>query len=236
MSRARLGHLLGGQPAPAKAKVTPLEQVKIIRRRVAKAERDERMDLTRILTPVRTFEGGFTRPTDLRSSNWWTGGAYMRKNKNYEMPTITAYKPHVLFVLQSRYLINWGIGRVPDYDYLVGVCTTEHFEDIVEGMNSVRTNGKLLGTMDNAQWPFGKLPKPKLIRWWEDMEDYEKVVSETRQLTDEDREFIRQGKAMALWVQCRNAGKVTGRSPDDHRAQVLEVDERVETLMELCVR
>ena len=33
---------------------TASEEVKIARRRIAKAERDERMDITRVLTPVKT--------------------------------------------------------------------------------------------------------------------------------------------------------------------------------------
>lgn len=50
--QGRKGHLYGPQPShPA---VTPEEAVRITKRRIAKAERDERMDITLALTPVKT--------------------------------------------------------------------------------------------------------------------------------------------------------------------------------------
>jgi len=51
--KGRRGHLYGTtkeHPAPS-----PEEQVRITKRRIAKAERDERMDITMALTPVKTW-------------------------------------------------------------------------------------------------------------------------------------------------------------------------------------
>ena len=50
--KGRKGHLYG--PAPEHPPPTPEEQVRIIKRRIAKSERDERMDITMALTPVKT--------------------------------------------------------------------------------------------------------------------------------------------------------------------------------------
>jgi hypothetical protein len=50
--QGRKGHLYGKKathPPP-----TPEEAVRITKRRIAKAERDERMDITMALTPVKT--------------------------------------------------------------------------------------------------------------------------------------------------------------------------------------
>jgi hypothetical protein len=45
------GRLYGPRPHP---EVTPEEAIRITKRRVQKAERDERMDITLALTPVKT--------------------------------------------------------------------------------------------------------------------------------------------------------------------------------------
>lgn len=50
--KGRKGHLYG--PAPSHPPPTPEEEVRITKRRIAKAERDERMDITLALTPVKT--------------------------------------------------------------------------------------------------------------------------------------------------------------------------------------
>lgn len=50
--KGRKGHLYG--PAPSHPPPTPEEEVRITKRRMAKAERDERMDITLALTPVKT--------------------------------------------------------------------------------------------------------------------------------------------------------------------------------------
>lgn len=50
--KGRKGHLYG--TTPEHPPVTPEEQVRIIKRRIEKAERDERMDITMALTPVKT--------------------------------------------------------------------------------------------------------------------------------------------------------------------------------------
>jgi hypothetical protein len=49
--KGRKGHLYG---VVDKSQVTPTEQVNITRRRIEKAERDERIDIALSLTPVKT--------------------------------------------------------------------------------------------------------------------------------------------------------------------------------------
>jgi hypothetical protein len=51
--QGRKGHLYG--PRPAHPPPTPEEEVRITKRRISKAERDERMDITLALTPVKTY-------------------------------------------------------------------------------------------------------------------------------------------------------------------------------------
>ena len=51
--KGRKGHLYG--PKPSHPDVTPEEAVRITKRRIEKAERDERMDITLALTPVKTY-------------------------------------------------------------------------------------------------------------------------------------------------------------------------------------
>ncbi|KAJ6472776.1 hypothetical protein C8R47DRAFT_724977 [Mycena vitilis] len=78
------------------------------------------MDVTRALTPVKQYMPGFTRPSDLRSSNWFPGGAYVSSGKVYESPVGEAYEPHTVFLLESRYNIRYGSSRVeaPEYVYV----------------------------------------------------------------------------------------------------------------------
>ena len=47
--------------------------------------------------------GGFTRPTDLRASNWFPGGRYETIGKVYEQPSDAAYEAHTVFLLESRW-------------------------------------------------------------------------------------------------------------------------------------
>ena len=51
--QGRKGHLYG--PKPTHPPPTPEEDVRITKRRMVKAERDERMDITLALTPVKTW-------------------------------------------------------------------------------------------------------------------------------------------------------------------------------------
>lgn len=110
--------------------------------------------------------GGFTRPRDLRSSNWWPGGRYRSLNKVYELPPSTAYEPHTVFLLESRYRIKHGVGRVDSYEHIVGVCREGDLPAVLAHYNSSRAPSEIRQNMDNARWPW--MP-PKVLRrhrWW----------------------------------------------------------------------
>ncbi|KDQ57931.1 hypothetical protein JAAARDRAFT_78424 [Jaapia argillacea MUCL 33604] len=180
--KGRKGHLYG--PKPEHPPVTPEEYVRITKRRISKAERDERMDVTLALTPVKTYMGGFTRPRDIRTSNWWTGGRYKNMGKVYESPPPAAYTPHTVFLLESRYTINHGIGRADTPEWIVGVCREGDLIPVLQFYNSADAPGRLLDLMDNARWPKevigfkGGPKKLKRVKWWADDEDPRAIIRE----------------------------------------------------------
>ncbi|OCH87743.1 hypothetical protein OBBRIDRAFT_889572 [Obba rivulosa] len=157
--QGRKGHLYvePSDPLPP----TPEEAVKITVRRVKKAERDERMDVTLSLTPVKTYMGGFTRPRDLRASNWFPGGAYVTRNKRYESPPDAAFEKHTVFLLESRYPVKHEVGRVDSYEHIVGMCRESDFPAIMQMYNSKYCPSDTRESMDNARWPWLKPKKVK---------------------------------------------------------------------------
>ncbi|KZT30287.1 hypothetical protein NEOLEDRAFT_1105935 [Neolentinus lepideus HHB14362 ss-1] len=150
------------------------EFAKQIYRRKEKAERDERVDITKALSPVKTYEGGFTRPQMLRTSNWWKGGSYLAKEKSYETPLPIAYEPHTVILLESRYPINMPVGRPDSYEHiLVAMPTTK----VSQYLAHTRSPDFKRPTLDMAQWPW--MPKKvKHVKWWEDPEDRQRTYAE----------------------------------------------------------
>lgn len=122
--------------------------------------------------------GGFTRPRDLRSSNWFPGGRYSDMGKVYESPPDTAYEPHTVFLLESRYPVRHGIGRVDTYDHVVGVCREGDFEAILKRYNSERAPGEQMEAMDNARWPWGPQYVIKKTKWWAADENPRQIMEE----------------------------------------------------------
>ncbi|KAJ7186756.1 hypothetical protein C8R46DRAFT_279267 [Mycena filopes] len=160
-------------------RVKPLEQVRIMARRTAKAERDERIDLTLLMTPPKQYMAGFTRPKDLRNSNWFPGGAYILREKSYLAPSTDAYQPHTAFILESRYNILYGVGRVETPEYIYGVCREQDLPAVLRDYNSHRAGGAALEAMDSARWPEGPQLNPhKKQRWWIDKADLEETLNE----------------------------------------------------------
>ncbi|KAJ7629396.1 hypothetical protein DFH06DRAFT_1057011 [Mycena polygramma] len=173
----RKGFLYLQKTAPKAVK--PEERLRITARRISKAERDERMDVTRALTPVKQYMSGFTRPSDLRSSNWFPGGAYVSSGKVYESPVEEAYEPHTVFLLESRYNVRYGSGRVEAPEYMYGVCREEDLPAVLETYNSARAPRVVLEAMDNARWPMGEKRRPqKRQKWWIDQEDRSQTLQE----------------------------------------------------------
>ncbi|KAJ7159829.1 hypothetical protein C8R43DRAFT_1063933 [Mycena crocata] len=181
---ARKGLLfLNKQP---RTQVKPAEQLRITARRMAKAERDERMDVTHSLTPVKQYMSGFTRPSDLRTSNWFPGGAYISRGKVYESPASEAYQPHTVFLLETRYNIRYGLGRVESPEYVYGVCPEAELPAILAQYNSRDCPGSFREVMDNARWPWGpQLQAHSRAKWWTDSEDLETTLKELGSLTPE---------------------------------------------------
>jgi len=122
--------------------------------------------------------GGFTRPRDLRSSNWFLGGRYATIGKAYELPPKSAYEPHTVYLLESRYPIKHGLGRVDCYDHVVGVCREGDFEAVLRRYNSVRAPRTELEAMDNARWPWGPQYQLKRTKWWGPHENPRDIIKE----------------------------------------------------------
>ncbi|KAJ7119491.1 hypothetical protein C8R44DRAFT_175979 [Mycena epipterygia] len=157
----------------------PEERVRITARRILKAERDERMDITRALTPVKQYMAGFTRPSDLRGSNWFPGGTYVARGKVYESPAEEAYEPHTVFLLESRYNIRFGVGRVDAPHYIYGICREQDLPDILKVYNSPKAPRDVLEAMDNARWPWGpQTSAHKPVKWWVDNAELRETLQE----------------------------------------------------------
>ena len=139
--------------------------------------------------------GGFTRPRDLRAGNWFPGGPYIQRGKVYESPHGAAYQPHTVFLLETRYKVRHGIGRVDAKDHVVGVCRAGDFIKLVRKYNSRRCPADAKESMDNACWPWlpkgGKVLKP--TRWWgpdEKLEDIMKEIYEVESYSSQDVERV----------------------------------------------
>ncbi|CCM02340.1 uncharacterized protein FIBRA_04433 [Fibroporia radiculosa] len=154
-------------PQAAPVLPPPEEQCKIIARRIGKAEREERMDITMSLTPVKTYMGGFTRPRDIRISNWMPGGQYVLREKLYEPPPASAYEPHTVFLVESRYPVRHGIGRADTLEHFVGVCREGDLPAVLARLNSDKAPKDTLQSMDNARWPWMPQKKIRQVKWEE---------------------------------------------------------------------
>ncbi|KIJ67212.1 hypothetical protein HYDPIDRAFT_107937 [Hydnomerulius pinastri MD-312] len=156
--------------------VSRTEHIKITKRRIEKAERDECVDIGMTLTPPKTYMGGFTRPRDLRVLAWSKGGAYERR-KVYEDPSPDAYVPHTVYFLEGRYLNGGGIGTSPSYKHIIGFCRESEFPDVLKRLNSDRTSKEFVEAMDTAQWPWVE-KRGKRVKWWKEGEDPKAILQE----------------------------------------------------------
>jgi hypothetical protein len=120
--------------------------------------------------------GGFTRPQDLRITNWFPGGPYLAKNKVYESPPEAAYEPHTVFLLEARYVTKHGHGRADSIEHIVGVCREGDLPAIIEHYNSPSCPQNAKEIMDNARWPWMKQKEVKRTVWWEKGEDKAMVM------------------------------------------------------------
>ncbi|KAJ1303866.1 hypothetical protein OPQ81_008285 [Rhizoctonia solani] len=166
---------------------TPKEVELMYKRRVEKAERDERVDISMSLTEVKTYQGGFTQPRILRASNWFPGGAYLAKNKVYEKPLDSAYEPHTVYILESRYPIKTKEPGRPDVpEHIVDVIREPHWLPYLQHKNSPKVTGNARLSMDAAWWPFlsRRIRKMEPETWWDQGEDPEQLRLEALGLTE----------------------------------------------------
>ncbi|KAI0739511.1 hypothetical protein C8Q80DRAFT_1221963 [Daedaleopsis nitida] len=163
------------------APVPPALFVKYAKSRSRKAERDERKSITMSLREVKTYEGGFTRPTEIRVANWYTGGAYLEKGASYEPPSPDAYRPHTLYIFEGRYPVSYGHGRTDTFPRSIGVCLEGSLPTLVQLANDPSTSPDFLEPMDNARWPWETPRRQKLVRWWNIGEDPDQLRSQALQ-------------------------------------------------------
>ncbi|KAL6299151.1 hypothetical protein BKA93DRAFT_615809 [Sparassis latifolia] len=170
--------------------VPPDEVIAVTARRMAKAERDERMDITLALTEVKEYMGGFTRPRDLSASRWFRGGTYDRRGTVYESPPEAAYESHTVFIVESRYPVVHGVGRIDTEEQFVGVCREGDLPALLASFNSAKTRGEFREAMDNARWPWMQNhPMPRKTVWWEPGESpdavHRKAIEESTDFASE---------------------------------------------------
>jgi hypothetical protein len=95
------------------------------------------------------------------------GGAYIRKAKLYESPDPTAYTPHTVFLVQSRYSVNQTLGRANTPEYIVGFVAENRFKKYLRQINSGWAGDDMLEIMDNACWPgISENATLKRVKWW----------------------------------------------------------------------
>ncbi|KAK1218431.1 hypothetical protein PQX77_018895 [Marasmius sp. AFHP31] len=153
----------GRSPIANEHRLSAEEKSNIVYRRISKSERDERMDITKALTPIKDY---LTQHEPFRTSRWFSSdGSHEQAEVAHENPSPFAYEPHTVFLLESRHLVRYGIGRVDHFEHVVGVCRTAEFEDVIRKYNSADAPGEALQAMDNAQWPWQPQQKLKSVKW-----------------------------------------------------------------------
>ncbi|GAA5989536.1 hypothetical protein JCM5350_002099 [Sporobolomyces pararoseus] len=133
--RTRMPRVVENQP-PTREELERRKQ-----RRIERAERLERKDLTAQLTQVKTYMGGFTQPKHLHFLN--TLDPTRKEKDSYDLrvgpnrikPSAEAYEPHSVYLAVSRYPIRWGHGRSTRRECLSGFCKTSQLEQRFKELN-----------------------------------------------------------------------------------------------------
>ncbi|EIM80649.1 uncharacterized protein STEHIDRAFT_150375 [Stereum hirsutum FP-91666 SS1] len=198
--------------------VIAVERMKRKVRRVRKAEKDERIDISTHLTEVKTYMGGFTRPRDLRASNWFPGGRYRAIGKEYDNPSPKAYEPHTVFVAESRYPISFARGRADTHEYIVAVTRESELPDVLRKLNSPsahKLDPKATQCMDNARWPWLPAKKERPVQWWKDGENPEKILE--RLANGEDADYDVKEINLDASIPVHSTSSSTSASPAQAR-------------------
>lgn len=165
------------------------ESTRIGARRKGKAGRDKRMDVTAMLTPVKTHMGSFARSSTLRPSNLDAGRSLRRFNKSSLTPSPAAYTPHTVFLLESRYPVSYGVGRTDSVHHIFGVCPAGLLPDVLKKYNSPEAPAEVIEHMDNARWPWNAQQKMKMTKWWANKKEWLQRMREiegNQDLRDDD--------------------------------------------------
>ena len=91
--------------------------------RTLRAERQERMDITAALTPVKTFMGGFTAPKKLRTLDRIDTHFYTKRPRPERKPPANAYTPHCVYGFISRHPVWQGHGTATAKVIETGMCS-----------------------------------------------------------------------------------------------------------------
>lgn len=109
----------------------------------------------------------------------------------YEEPSPFAYEPHTVFLLESRYDVQYGIGRKDHPAHIIAVCRTADFQEVIKLFNSSRPPLECLTFMDNARWPWLKpKSKPKKVKWWTSVEERDEALRQLGRPTVEGQKAV----------------------------------------------
>lgn len=170
--------------------------------------------------------GGFTRPRDMRVTNWMPGGRYLLKNKLYDNPVSVAYTPHTAFLLKSRYFVKQGLGRTNCPEYVVGYCPASQFQRYLRRINSGWAADNLLESMDNACWP-GIAQEINLepTKWWENGQDPDILRKEALGELSNPASVLSEGESQSLKEGETPSSSVADNASDTALAPEIKAEE-----------
>lgn len=132
------------------------------RRATVAAESTQRVTMTTLMSDGKQVQAGFTGPKKLKSELYFPGGRSISNGKQYSNPPAAAYEPHTVYLLESRYDVQYpGHGRPNQLVHEIGICRHGELEDVLARYNSEYAPARSLQLMDRAKWPFGQLEMPK---------------------------------------------------------------------------
>ncbi|GAA5899359.1 uncharacterized protein JCM6883_005195 [Sporobolomyces salmoneus] len=120
---------------------TPEDLERARLRRIQRAERLERKDLTAQMTETKTYMGGFTQPRHLHFLNTLDptrkekDSREIRVGENRVRPAAEAYEPHTVYLAVTRYPIRWGHGRSTRRECFSGYCKESELGERFKELN-----------------------------------------------------------------------------------------------------
>ncbi|KAF5350914.1 hypothetical protein D9758_010494 [Tetrapyrgos nigripes] len=187
--------------------------------RTAKFDRNGRTSSGQLIHARRMSD--FVRSKASKVGNWWSEeGSPATKTTDSE-PSPYAYEPHTVYLLESRYPVRYGNGRVEAPEHLVGICRASDFEAVVKMYNSLEAPQESLTAMDNARWPWTKSPSGEPEKLY--------AVSESK----ENSEDASGSSSMSIEDSLRQVSSDEGlqaamqKDARRHMSQTIAVAERV---------